>query len=78
MFFKKQDSFVITTLHAMKGGLTGLVCGIVFFYLIALLSSVLPAVSGAEAGMPPIQVAMIGGSLLGAVLGGMVGMRASR
>ena len=74
----KNDPLAITTIHAVKGGLMGLVCGIVFFYLIAGLSSVLPVVSGTQPGMPPIQIAMMAGSVFGAIFGGIVGLRKTR
>jgi len=74
----KNDPLAITTIHAVKGGLTGLVCATAFYYLISGLSSVLPAVSGAENGMPPLQIAMMAGSVFGAIFGGIVGLRKSR
>ncbi|TAK03795.1 hypothetical protein EPO34_01365 [Patescibacteria group bacterium] len=72
----KRDPLTVTTIHAVLGGLIGMVCGILFLYLIIGLASVLP---GGEPGVEglPVQIAMIGGSVLGAILGGMVGLRKS-
>lgn len=75
--FHNNDPFIRMTAHALAGGFLGLVAGLLFGLLIQLITSFLPVFSMMEEG--PHQIApflgMGFGSLVGALLGGAVGLK---
>jgi hypothetical protein len=71
----KGDPLFITTKYAIAGAFGGMIMGAVYLYVILGLGSLLP---GTNHGGPPVEAAMIAGCVVGAILGGVVGIRKSR
>lgn len=75
----KRDPLVVTAVHSFLGALGGMLSAIVFLYLIMGIGSLLPTYGTEEmGGGPPPFVAMAAGSVVGAILGGVVGLRKSK
>lgn len=78
-FDLQKDPFVVTAIHSFIGALGGMVCGALFLYLIMGIGSLLPTYGTEEmGGGPPPFVAMAAGAVVGAILGGVVGLRKSK